>query len=40
MRRRRRTAASRSTLRTWSMRRRSATTHMWTCRDTVTTSRT
>ena len=40
MRRRRRRAGSRSTLRTWNTRRTSGTMRTWTCRGTGTTSRT
>ena len=39
-RRKRKRAASRSTLRTWSTRPRNGTTRTWTCPVTVTTSRT
>ncbi len=40
MRRKRKSAGSRSTLRTWNTRRRSGTMRTWTCRGTGTTSRT
>ena len=39
-RRKKKRAASRSTLRTWNTRPRNGTMPTWTCRDTVTTSRT